>query len=1026
MKAMAIELIQGPPNSGRAGEILARFRAALDRGPILVVPTGDDVAAFERELCGSGAPSLGGKIATFGGLEIEVARTLAVPFAPALTGPQRQALIRAAIRRAPLIRLRRSAARPGFAPALDALVGELQAALIAPAEFARATAALEDPGHETELAALYAAYVELRDASGRGDSAVVAEAAITALRGDPDGWGGRPVFVYGFDDLTRAQVELVAELARAAPVTIAVNYADQRALAVRANLVARLRDELGAGDPLELPFDPDYSASAALRHLDRGLFEPDAGTVAADDGLVLLESSGARGEAEAIGIEVARLLRGGYRPDDVAIVVRRPESSGPLLAAVLGDLGVPVALEASLPLSATAVGASLIALCRAAADETAVGALLAHLRFDPSLPAAAVDGVERRIRIGSAATVSAATEGWQRPPRHHARLREAPDDGSRLRSLARSARELAEGAHRKRAPLAGRPGGGEGAPFTALELRAGVAAAELLDELAGVGALPGCQPPGLGEALEALESASVPQWRGPAPGRIRILSPSRARVARVRALFCASLGDGEFPSSTPPDPLLSEERRREIGNPDLRRVEQAEQERYLFHACVSRPTERLYLSWQSSDEDGAALARSPYVDEVLDLLDPKPEVRARGPERAVLAADEATTDRGLARSLARGGWGLDREATLARLGVAGERAAATVRLFEGLADPDELPGPLRAPAVLEELGARDVFSAKSLEGWVECPYRWFVAHELKPQRLEPEADPLWLGGVVHAALERLYREPPGEDSIPRPGDVGRWRERLGTLLEEEATRRARAPLSEARRAALRRARVQVDAFLGSEAEAETEFRPAPELLELGFGPLDETADESEPPREALRLGELALRGRIDRIDLARDRRSAIVRDYKTGRNVPRAADFDAKGTLQIQLYMQVARRVLGLEPVAGLYQPLGAANPRDRRARGIARKDDDRLDGLGLVGTDRRDPEELERALEEAELTATRAAAEMRGGLIDRRPIGGACPKYCSFQAICRLERAIGTGAEQERNGGANGGAEDG
>ena len=42
-------------------------------------------------------------------------------------------------------------------------------------------------------------------------------------------------------------------------------------------------------------------------------------------------------------------------------------------------------------------------------------------------------------------------------------------------------------------------------------------------------------------------------------------------------------------------------------------------------ACVSRPTERLYLTWRSSDEGGAALARSPFIDEVLDLIRPDSE-----------------------------------------------------------------------------------------------------------------------------------------------------------------------------------------------------------------------------------------------------------------------------------------------------------------------------------------------------------------------------------------------------------------
>ncbi len=1008
-QAVSIELIVGPPNSGRSDAILARFRDSLDRDPVLVVPTAGDVAGFERELSAD-APTLGGSIATFDALAAEIAGALAPSLAPELTISQRQALMRAAIDSADPGRLRRSAARPGFAPALARLITELQGALISPPELAAIVDELDDAGYERELARFYARYGELREASGRGDRATTVEAAIRALRDDPEGWGGRPVFVYGFDDLSRAQLGLLDALSRAGEVTVAVTFEDRRALAPRARLVGSLREELGATVAEELANSSDHTDSASLRHLDRNLFEPGAPRVPIDDGLVLLESAGARGEAEAIGVEIARLLTSGFEPDEIVIALRRPDPGGRLLASVLGDLGVPVALESSMPLAGTAVGGALIALCRAASDETSVDSLLTHLRLDPTLAPGAVDTVEARIRRGDATTVDEALAHWEHPPRHLQRLREADGAVRRLRGLARSARELAEGPHRERAPLAREPGEG-GVPFSALELRAGVAAAELLDELAGLVELPGCEVPGLAGAIEAIESASVPLWRGPAAGRVRIVDPYRARTARARVLFCASLGDGVFPSAAPPDPLLSEERRRRIGNPDLRRNDPADEERYLFHSCVSRPTERLYLSWQGCDEDGTALARSPFVDEVLDLLESDPAgdpIRRRGPERALLGLDEATTERALARAVALGGPSHDRAQTLADAGLA-SRAAAVESMFAELSDPNALPGPLRVPAVVDDLRSRTVFSANSLEGWVTCSYKWFVEHELRPQRLEPVADPLWLGSLVHDALEGLYRDPPGEDSIPRPGDVGVWRERFAELLREAAADSG-APLNHSRRAALERARAQVDSFLEAETENETAYRPRPDLLELAFGPFEEDAEESHPPLE---LGDFTLRGRIDRVDVDASG-NALVRDYKTGKSVSRAEEFADRGTLQIQLYMRVAQRILKLAPVAGLYQPLGAVGGEKRKPRGLVAREHDELKSLGIVGTDRRDADEFELALAQAEDTAVQAADEMRAGAIGRHPIGGRCPKYCAFQPICRLERAVGL----EGNGG--------
>ncbi len=90
---------------------MGRFRGGLDRDPVLVVPTADDVAAFERELCGGRRRALGGSIATFDALARTIADALAPDLAPELTAAQRQALVRAAI-----VRRRSGSAAPARPP----------------------------------------------------------------------------------------------------------------------------------------------------------------------------------------------------------------------------------------------------------------------------------------------------------------------------------------------------------------------------------------------------------------------------------------------------------------------------------------------------------------------------------------------------------------------------------------------------------------------------------------------------------------------------------------------------------------------------------------------------------------------------------------------------------------------------------------------------------------------------------------------------------------------------------------------
>lgn len=1018
---MSLELIVGPPNSGRAGEVLARLRAALDRDPLLIVPTGDDIARFERDLCGDGRPQIGATIRTFGSLTDEIVAATAADVPPALTAPQRLALVRAATAATPLHLLARSSRSRGFAAALDLLIAELQAALVSPSDLRAAAEAVGQTEYELELATIYEAYERLREGAGRSDQGSLAIAAADALRAAPEAWGARPVLVYGFDDLTEAQLELLRLLARACEVTVAVNYADRRALAARATLLARLRDELGGIIAAELDFDPGYTQHASLRHIDRDLFEPLAGVVPPDEGIRLLECAGERGEAEAVGIEIAMLLAHGVPPHDVVIALRRPSVDGPLFASVLREMGIPVALEADIPLAGTAVGRGLIALCRAASEEAVPEDLLAHLRADPSIPSGAVDWLERAVARNEVTTVGELAARWESPPALLARVTEAKTPTARVQALAAGARRLAEAVHREAAPLAGeRP---SGTPLDPIELRAGVAAAELLDELAIVGRLPGCPEPSLADAAEALETAGVRAWRGTAEGRVRIVSPYRVRAGRAAYLFCAALQEGIFPGRGAIDPLLGEESRTRVGIPALRRREQSEEERYLFHVCASRPVERLYLSWRSSDEDGHPAARSPFVDEVLDLLggedggDGADLKRTRSLAQSVPVPAEASTARVLARTVAlRAGQDAERQRELlGALGVGLETAGEVLGLCATIPDPGAKPGPLSHPEVLEALRERRRLSAGSLEGWIQCSYQWFVDHELAPQRLEPVADPLWLGGVIHAALDRLYREAPGEDSIPRPGDARRWKARFNELLDDVIAE-TDSPETPGRRLALARLRVQVEAFLDEEAASTTALRPRADLLERGFGFPEEEDDPGE-----LALGEVELRGRIDRIDVEPGGRRAVLRDYKTSRQVPGVTGIANEGKLQLQLYMLVARERLGLEPIGGLYQPLGAYG--DRRPRGMVASSEcgegGLFEGMELsVRGDALSEDDFEAALEDARERAVLNGARMRGGDITRDPLGGVCSQYCVFQPICRLERALGL---EDENGNGNG-----
>jgi ATP-dependent helicase/DNAse subunit B len=228
---------------------------------------------------------------------------------------------------------------------------------------------------------------------------------------------------------------------------------------------------------------------------------------------------------------------------------------------------------------------------------------------------------------------------------------------------------------------------------------------------------------------------------------------------------------------------------------------------------------------------------------------------------------------------------------------------------------------------------------------------------------------------------------------------------MAEILAEQSDETARGA---ERRTAIARVEAQLEAFLEEEAASETELRPAAELFEWSFG-----FGEDHP--DPLGLGELRVHGYVDRVDVARDGRGAIVRDYKTSKKVHGVGAFKDRGLLQLPLYMRAVQDILGLEAIGGLYHPL--ASYRDRRPRGIGIKGDERLDGLDLVrGKDLLEPEDFERELDEAVERAAEAAREMHAGDIRRNPLGGQCPSYCRFQPICRKERALGIEGEDDED----------
>jgi ATP-dependent helicase/DNAse subunit B len=975
-----LTLITGPANAAKARAVLDGYRAALARArgadgvpePLLVVPTAADVDHYRRELAADGAV-FGVRVIRFDELLEEVASRAGAGGAP-VSDVQRERLAAAATAQADLRALQASALTPGFPRALVRLVSELQELRIAPAQLASGLRewAGGDAGRRrygAEVAGLYAGYRELLAATGRLDTELHAQAALDGLRLNPRAWGGTPVFVYGFDDLTPLQRDALDTLARPVGADVTVSLAYEAGHPAFDSRATNFQEVLAlAGEHIALDAEAEHYAPAsreALHHLERRLFAADAHRVAPGSGIELLEGGGERAELELVGARVRRLLDEGIAPEEIAVVLRSPQRRAAQLVEVLGAYGIPHAFERDMPLGHAALGRGLVALLRSALLGGTADDLVTYLRTPGVVHVAEmVDRLEATVRRRGIRTAAAARERWEQDHWELEALDRVGDAAARsplalLERVEREAGALFAGPWRRGAPVL------DDAQRTDARVLATVRSA--LKELRELAERDASLAPGPAELVALLADLPVTVGERPRPGAVTVSGPLALRARRVRALVLCDLQEGAFPPPPRGEPFFSDDERFRLSQALGKRLtsgeEQLAAERYLFYAAVSRPVERLVLAWHAADDEAKPAVASFFVADVCDLFD-----------------DELYSGRAR-RSLGEAAWPPGEAPT--------EREAQRTAALRGpRAAPPEVR-PLRDPHVLEALAAKPAFSPSSLEAYASCPVRWYVEKLLRPRRFGPDPEAMARGSVAHAVLEGVLQDLSGPLDL---ASLPRARELLREALARHAAENPISTDAQRQRALVRRLEANLERYLAHAAATPTGLVPT--HFEVAFG----GDGEDELPAVELEDGELRVQGRIDRVDVGPGGEAVVV-DYKSGKAGMPHAKWLAERHFQGVLYLLAVRHVLGLEPAGALYQALGAESLTPRGAV---------LDSSSAAATahakDRLTEEELDVLVAEVVAVALEAVRGIRAGALERRPDTCGYGNTCQYPGFCRWE----------------------
>jgi ATP-dependent helicase/DNAse subunit B len=960
---VGLSLVVGPAHAGKVALLLDRFVEKIDRDPWLVVPNRLEADRAERELVARCNGLLAGTVGTFDSLFESLA--LADGEARRVLGEAERHVV---LRRVVDTTASPAARHPGFADALARTLAEVDGALVEPDDLPQPLAGLVR-GYRAELERLHA-----------WDRGALRRHAIHRLTGDLEAWDGRPVLAHGFEDLTTAEWRLLEALAARAEVHVSLPYEPGRAVYASLSRTAGELAALAGGDVVELPPRADEYLPQSLAHLERELFADAPGRARLDGSIRFLEGAGTRGTLELVAEEMLADVRAGTAPDEIAVICPSVDSVRVPLEAAFAALGVPVAFEGRAQLRSTALGHSLLSLLRFAWLGGERSALYAHLRSPYSgVSRRDVDWVEGKLRGRGIVRGERAIEvtlelraGRALPTYDMAAAEQGPV--AAVRALVDA---MLRNAH-----------GTLGPPLdesSLADLRAHDAITRTLAELelleaAGTDA-------GRREVLSALERTAVRSGPTGAPGRVAVLDVLRARTRRFDTVFVLGLEQGTLPRRARVEPFLDDDERRaleERRGGRLVRPDSASRDRYLFATACTRPRRRLVLVRQAVGDEGSPREPSPFWEAVRDVFDAD-DVRHHTVRRPLSALtreiESAPTERERLRALARMSVARPTDA------VALARANGWERRLRRATSAFDRPTTLTHERALRLLGSRDAYSVSELERMASCSAAWFVERYLRPATIDKEIDRMMRGSILHAALQRFYHQLPS--AIPGADRVDEENVEAAVALMHECVTQAvesglRIDAGDLDRRELEQGlQRDLEQLVRDEAGSPSPF--VPRHLEVSFRDY-----ELEPG--------VVVSGKIDRVDGDRMGARGIVVDYKSGAAAS-AAEIRERDLLQLPLYMLVLRDQLGLEPVGGIYVPVGGG----RRARGMLRAGDEGIPGFSA--RDYLDPEEFGEAIDRARGTAAALVQRIRGGDVRHDPHGGDCPHWCDLWRICRKER---------------------
>lgn len=417
---------------------------------------------------------------------------------------------------------------------------------------------------------------------------------------------------------------------------------------------------------------------------------------------------------------------------------------------------------------------------------------------------------------------------------------------------------------------------------------------ELFDKFAE---LLGEEPVSLQEYRELLDAGLEEAKVGvipPSLDQVVIGDVERTRLNNLKVLFFVGANDTFLPGNLGQGGLLSERDREKFSAQKLSLSPGAKEKTYIqkfyLYMNLTKPSEKLYLSFCKVSSDGKALRPAYLIQDIRRLF---PELMVQDEEMRTLSEQELTRDRGafyLAKGLRSRRQGLGEDWKELYSWYRRQEPEGAARILDAAFYRKE-PDRLARAAARSLFGDDSRVSVTRLEQFASCAYAHFLTYGLRlSEREQYQFESLDLGNIAHQSMERFARK-----AEEYRMDWTELTEELRESLIRESVEESIADYG--------------NTVLFSSARNEYMITRIENLIRRSVWALTKQMEKGDfkPSGFELKFGS----GKIDRIDTCADEGRVYVKvtDYKTGMKSFDITAFYHGLQMQLPVYLNAALEI---------------------------------------------------------------------------------------------------------------------